>query len=194
MASDTDVDDVIDTGTGAGGSDNGDANEDGSDNQSQDKEWTPPTKEEWAKTQRALAKANTEAKTRREQLTELRGKSEGDAEKAAREQAEAAEKRYKPVAVRSAAKSAFLEAGLQTVTPERVAKLVRMLDLDSITVDDDGDVVGLDEQVASIKADYPELFTPAEKRLPRLSTGNRPGVDKSVKRTADLIAARALGG
>lgn len=191
MADDNTTDDTdqIDTGTVTG--------IDGeSDNQSQgkDQEWKPPSKDEWAKMQRALAKANTEAKTRRDQLTQLRTTSEDDAGKAAREQAEAAEKKFKPVAVRSAAKSAFLEAGLQNATADRVAKLVRMLSLDDIVIDDDGDVSGLDEQVAAIKADCPELFTPTEKRVPRINTSDRPGTNGKPKRSSDLIAAQVLGG
>lgn len=188
MIDDTETDDVdSSTTTGTDGA--------GSDNHGQtDDDWKPPSRDEWTKVQRALAKVTGEAKTRREQLAELRGKTEGDAEKAAREQTEAAEKRYKPIAIRAAAKAAFLEAGLQGTTPERVAKLVRMLDLDGITIDDTGEVSGLDEQVSMVKADYPELFTPIEKKVTRLNTGDRTGGKQQPKRTADLIAAQALGG
>jgi hypothetical protein len=53
-----------------------------------------------------------------------------------------------------------------------------MIDLDEVDVDDDGDVVGLDDQVDSIKEDYPELFRPAEqqrKRATKLDASNRQG-------------------
>jgi hypothetical protein len=143
--------------------------------------------------QRALAKANAEAKTHREAAKALQAKTEGDDGKAAREAADAAEKRFKPGAVRSAAKAAFLEAGLQGSTPDRVAKLVRMLDLDALDVDDDGDVTGLTEQVKAIKADYPELFTPTEKRPPRLNTGDRPPSNGKALTTGEKIAAQVLG-
>jgi hypothetical protein len=96
--------------------------------------------------------------------------------------------------VRSAARAAFIEAGLQGVTADRVAKLVRMLDLDALDVDDAGEVTGLAEQVASVKADYPELFKVAEKRPPRLNTGDRPSTNGQPKRSADLIAAQVFGG
>lgn len=156
-------------------------------------EWTPPTKDEWEKTQRALTKANAEAKDRREKLRELQAKSEDADGKAAREQAEAAEKRYKPIAVRAAAKAAFLESGLQGGSPDRVAKLVRMLDLDAIIVDEDGDVSGLDDQVSAIKKDYPELFTPADKRPPRITTGDKPGTNGRPRSASELQAAQVLG-
>ena len=155
--------------------------------------WTPPTKDEWDRAQAALIKASSEAKDRKEELRRLRAASEDDASKTAREQAEAAEKRFKPVAVRSAAKAAFLEAGLQGGTPERIARVVRMLDLDALDIDDDGDVTGLAEQVAAIKKDYPELFTPTDKRPPRLSTGDKPPTNGRTLTTGEKIAAQVLG-
>lgn len=174
------------------------ADENGSVEGVEPDEWTPPSREEWDRTRKALAAANQEAKDRRERLKELQAKTEDADGKAAREQAEAAERRYKPIAVRAAAKAAFLESGLQGVTPERVSKLTRLLDLDSIDVNDDGDVSGLDEQVAAIKADYPELFTAAvdksERKAPRVATGDKPATSGGPRRSSDLIAARVLGG
>lgn len=155
--------------------------------------WTPPTKDEHERMQRALAKANAEAKTHREAARALQAKSEDADGKAAREAADAAEKRFKPVAVRSAAKAAFLEAGLQGSTPERIARVIRMLDLDALDVDEDGDVTGLTEQVAAIRKDYPELFTPTEKRPPRLNTGDRPPSNGKALTTGEKIAAQVLG-
>jgi hypothetical protein len=156
-------------------------------------DWKPPTKDEVERMQRALAKANAEAKDWRTKHKALTDQHSTDADKAAREQAEAAERKYKPLAVRAAAKAAFLEAGLQGGTPERVAKLVRMLDLDSIAIDDDGDVRGLDEQVKAVKADYPELFTTPDKRPPRVSAGDKPPTNGRVLSTGEKIAAQVLG-
>lgn len=156
-------------------------------------DWTPPTKDEHEKMQRALAKANAEAKDWRTKHKALADQHSTDAEKTAQEQAEAAEKRFKPVAVRSAAKAAFLEAGLQGGTPERIARVVRMLDLDALDIDDDGDVTGLSEQVAAIKKDYPELFTPTDKRPPRLSTGDKPPTNGKTLTTGEKIAAQVRG-
>jgi hypothetical protein len=188
MAADTDTDDdTIDTGGDDTGADNGTDSASGTD-------WKPPSKDEWDRQQRALTKANAEAKTRREALQALQRKTEDETGKAAREQAEAAEKRYKPVAVRSAAKAAFLEAGLQGGTPERIAKLVRMLDLDAIDVDADGDVTGLDAQVAAVKAEIPELFTVQDKKPPKVTVGDKAGTTGKPKRSSDLLAARVLGG
>lgn len=156
-------------------------------------DWTPPSKDEYEKLQKALGKANAEAKTRREQFQAAQRQNEDDAGKAVREAQEAAEKRLKPVAVRAAAKAAFLEAGLQGGS-ERVTKMTRLLDLDAIEIDDDGEVTGLAEQVSTVKADYPELFTPEKQtRAPRVTASDRPGTNGRVLSTGEKIAAMALG-
>jgi hypothetical protein len=156
-------------------------------------DWTPPSREEVDKLHKALAKANAEAKQRREQLQAAQRQTEDDTGKAVREAQEAAEKRLKPVAVRAAAKAAFLEAGLQGGS-DRVTKMAKLLDLDALEIDDDGEVTGLAEQVAAVKEDYPELFT-AEKqtRAPRVSASDRPGTNGRTQSTGEKIAAMVLG-
>lgn len=163
---------------------------------SADTAWTPPTKAEFDKMQRDLAAANLESKNRREKLQELQRASEDADGKAARERAEAAEAKYKPVAVKAAAKAAFLEAGLAAVTPEKLARLTRMLDLDSIDITDDGDVKGLDDQVKALKAEFPEMFGGAagKPRAPRLDAGDRRPADTRKRSSAELIAEMALNG
>lgn len=151
-------------------------------------DWTPPSKEEDNKVKKALAKANAEAKKWREQAQALQRQSEDDAGKAVREAQEAAERKLKPIAVKAAAKAAFLEAGAK---PERVARLMALLKLDEITVDDDGEVTGVDEQVAELKADVPELFGTLDKqpRTPRVSASDRPPANGRPQTTGDKIAA-----
>jgi hypothetical protein len=39
-----------------------------------------------------------------------------------------------------------------------IPRLIRLMDLDEIDIDDEGDVSGLDEEIDRLKADYPELF------------------------------------
>ena len=181
---------MSDTDTGTGTTDQGTDQDTGT----QEVEWTAPTKDEWERTQKALAKANGEAKTRREELATLRKQGEDASTTASREAAEAAEKKFKPVAVRSAAKSALLEAGLQGATPERVAKLVRMLDIDALEIDDDGEVSGLTDQVAAVKKDYPELFTAQKQKPPHISGSDRtPSNGHRPMRSSDLLAAQVLG-
>lgn len=158
-------------------------------------DWKAPTKDEWERTQAALKKANDEAKTHRLKLRDAQKATEDADGKAAREAAEAAERRYKPVAVRSAARAAFLEAGLADARPERVSKLLRMLDLDSLDVADDGDVTGLADQVAGIKADYPELFAKTKTPAPRIDGSNRNAGNGQFtpKTTGEKIMAQVFG-
>lgn len=105
-----------------------------------------------------LKKANAEAAAHRKQADELKRKGETESEAAVRtareEAAAAAEKTWKPRFVRSAARSALVEAGL-IGKPDRLLKLI---DADAVEIDEDGEVTGLDAQVRDLKRDYPELF------------------------------------
>lgn len=165
------------------------------DNATGQDDWTPPSKEEVDKLHKALAKANQEAKQRREQLQALQRQSEGDSEKAVREAQEAAEKRLKPVAVRAAAKAALLEAGYQNPTSERLTRAIRQLDLDALEIDDDGEVSGLADQVKAFKDDYPELFGTQEQRqrTPRVAASDRPATNGKTETLGDLVAAQVFG-
>ena len=187
---------TIDTGAGGDG-DGGDEGDEGDDDGKGGKAYKAPTETEWRRTQAALTKANADAKRHRLKARELAKPADDDAKaEAARVEAE---KRYKPAAVRSAAKAAFLEAGLNDASPERVKKLLRMVDLDDVDVDGDGDVTGLDEQIESVKDDYPELFRPAEqprKRATKLDAANRQtgGTDRPSSTGEKIAAALFAGG
>ena len=187
------ADDDEGTTIDTGGGDNTDQTGGDSDTTGGD-DWTPPTRDEFEKMQRALAKANTEAKNWRTKHRQLETKGEDDTAKATREAAEATERKYKATAVRSAAKAAFLEAGLPSGSPDKLARVVRMLDLDELVVDDDGDVTGLDEQVAAIKKELPELFGTQDKRPPRLDTGNHHNTGRTKNLTSSQIQARQVLG
>lgn len=177
----------------------GDGDDEGDDGDDDGKggEFKAPTEAEWRRTQAALTKANADAKRHRLRARELSKPKEGD-DDAAKTATDAAEKRYKPVAIRSAAKAAFLEAGLNDASPDRVKKLLRMVDLDEVDVDADGDVTGLDEQIESVKDDYPELFKPAEqprKRATKLDAANRQNTgDGKLSSTGEKIAAALFAG
>lgn len=177
--------DQIDTGTGSADQDT-DAGQD---------TWTPPSKEDYEKLQKALAKANAEAKQRREALQAMQRQSEGDSEKAVREAQEAAERKLKPVAVRAAAKAALLEAGYQNPTSERLTRAIRQLDLDALEIDDEGEVSGLADQVKAYKDDYPELFGSQEQRqrTPRVAASDRPATNGKTETLGELVAAQVFG-
>ncbi|MFC5947067.1 phage scaffolding protein [Pseudonocardia lutea] len=149
-------------------------------------EWTPPTREEWEKVQRQLRRANNEAKKRR-----LR-----DKEKPA--ESEDAAARYKPLVIRAEAKAALVAAGLNDTSEGRVKKLLRMIDVEDIEIGDDGELDGLEDQIESIKEDWPELFKAQEaekprRRAPRVDASDRRPASSPKKSTAELIASRVHG-
>jgi Phage minor structural protein GP20 len=147
------------------------------DDDDDDDEYTPPSREEHERMKRALAKANNEAKKSRLKLKELlKASPEGkdgkpddknkelDRERIRSEVSEAEEARWKKRVVRQAAKAALLEAGLRGDP----TKLARLVDEDDVEVDDDGEISdGLEEQVDSIKEDYPDLFEDKNTPPPR---------------------------
>lgn len=143
-------------------------------------------------------------------LTAAQTQNSGDGDDAvakAREEAAAdAVKHFKPIAVRAAAKAAFLENHLQNPNDKRINRLVRNLDMDEIEVDpDDGSIIGLDEQIAALVEEFAEMFgeppaateeTPKPKPKPVRGDGsNRPAApatpDKN-KNTGAYLADRIL--
>lgn len=155
-------------------------------------EYKPPSKDEWARTQAALKKANEDAKRHRLRNKELEDKVRGDEtehEKALREAREEGEKRFREPMKRSGVRAALAEAGF--TAPDRLMKLI---DWDAISVDDEGDLLGVDAEVDRVKSDYPELL-PQEKPKPkpRPTGAPRPAAVEKPKSTAELHAARLLG-
>jgi hypothetical protein len=156
-----------------------------------DAEYKAPSKDEWARTQAALKKANDDAKRHRLRNKELEDKARGDEtehEKALREAREEGERRFREPMKKSGVRAALAEAGF--TAPERLMKLI---DWDAITVDDEGDLIGAEAEVDRVKADYPELL-PQEKPKPKVRPTGAPktaAVEKP-KSTAEQHAARIL--
>lgn len=215
----------------AGAADDADEDEtDDADTADDDAEWKPPTQEEWEaakaekeKMQAALDKAKDEAKTRREALQKARRDNRTATQKAqasgdkddqdaadATAQAEAtAMAKFKPVAVRSAAVAALLKAKFQNPTEARLTRMVRRLDMDDLDVDmESGEIDGLDEQIADLVDEFPELFTEAaaeddtkdrDRDRPGRRAGRIAGADKKntrpePKTTGEKHAQRLMGG
>ena len=169
-----------------------------------DEEYVPPSREEWERVRRTLAKRKQEKLDVQRQLNELRDKhreQETDSEKAVREAAEKAEARYKPIVVKKAARAALIQAGATAAvegdkekTEARLARLLKLIDVSDLSVEDDGEVLGLDEQVEGLRAEWPELFESREKKAKARPTGApRPAAAEKPKSTAEQHAARILG-
>ncbi|MFG3170577.1 phage scaffolding protein [Streptomyces sp. NPDC048200] len=151
-----------------------------------------PTASEWRRTKDALSKANADAKRNRERARELEEQTranETDHEKALREAREEGEKRFREPMKKSGVRAALAEAGFNA--PERLMKLI---DWDSITVDDDGALIGAEAEVDRVKGEYPELL-PQDKPKPKVRpTGApKPAAVEKPKSTAEQHAARILG-
>lgn len=155
-------------------------------------DYAPPSKDEWARTQAALRKANDDAKRHRLRNKELEEKARGDEtehEKALREAREEGEKRFREPMKKAGVRAALAEAGF--MAPDRLMKLI---DWDAVSVDDDGDLVGVETEVDRVKNEYPELL-PQEKPKPkaRPTGAPRPPAVEKPKSTAEIHAARILG-
>jgi hypothetical protein len=151
-----------------------------------------PTASEWRRTKEALSKANADAKRNRERARELEEQTranETDHEKALREAREEGEKRFREPMKKSGVRAALAEAGF--TVPDRLMKLI---DWDAITVDDDGALIGAEAEVDRVKSEYPELLPQDKpKPKPRPTGAPKPATQEKPKTTAELHAARILG-
>lgn len=118
---------------------------------------------------------------------------------AAKEAEERTAAKFQAKVVNQAARAALTGAGVQS---ENVSRLVRLLDLDEVQVDDDGEVseeLGL--QIEQLKSELPQLFTPAEppkparKRAPapKVTPAGRQMEEQRPQSTAERMAAQVLG-
>lgn len=151
-----------------------------------------PSAAEWRRTQEALKKTNLDSKRNRERARELEEQAranETEHEKALREAREEGEKRFREPMKKSGVRAALAEAGF--TAPDRLMKLI---DWDAITVDDDGELVGAEAEVDRVKTDYPELL-PQEKPKPKVRpTGApRPAAVEKPKNSWEQHAARITG-
>ena len=117
---------------------------------------------------------------------------------AAKEAEERTAAKFQAKVVNQAARAALTGAG----AGGNVARLVKLLDLDEIQVDDDGEVSEeLDAQIQQLKLELPQLFAPAEppkpvrKRAPapKVTPAGRQEEEQRPASSAERIAAMALG-
>ncbi|MEU1309500.1 phage scaffolding protein [Streptomyces cinnamoneus] len=148
--------------------------------------WVPPSRDEYESLLAAKKKADGEAAARRKYLrqhgidpktgekvqpdeSELPGTP--DRQEADQPQGISAAELHRQVEKASAAaelrgmrKTRALVTGVNSALAEagwngtRLNAVMKLLDLDEVDVDDDGEISGLSEQIADIKTDFPELF------------------------------------
>lgn len=157
-----------------------------------DDDYTAPSRSEWERTQAALRKANEDAKRHRLRNKELEDQgraNESDHEKALREAREEGEKRFREPMKRSGVKAALVEAGF--TGPDRLLKLV---DWDAVSVDDDGDLIGVESEMTRLTAEFPEFLQQDKPKPKARPTGApRPATEPPKKTSAQIHADKALG-
>lgn len=196
---DTKTDDDLDTDLDIGedGEDQDDTEEDDKGTAPVKADGTPYTQADIDALQETLRKSRRDVRAAKRGTSRTSGDDKTDPEQTKADAESAAEAKWKPTVVRTAARAAFAEAGL--VVPKgkaesTIKRVLRMLDMDDIEINEDGDVEGLDEQIEEIKADCPELFRVEERRrTTRLDASNRGGGGGRKQSSSDLIAAQLLG-
>lgn len=148
-------------------------------------DWTPPTREEYEATVAKLKTASGEAAARRKYLRahgidpktgnriesdepdeneptaakgqQPTGPSPAEVKRAVEKAAAEAELRglRKTKALVTGVNGALSEAGWNG---QRLNSLMKLIDLDEVDVDEDGEITGLSEQIDAIKGEWPEFF------------------------------------
>lgn len=128
---------------------------------------------------RKRQEAETKTKELTAKLEEIQRGNEGETEKAQREAAEKATAdtiaRYKPIIVRKEATAQLMEAGF---SGGNIKQFVDLVKLDEVEIDDDGTVTGIDDQVAVLKDDFPNLFGGGQEKPRPKSARAADGADK----------------
>lgn len=167
--------------------------------------YRPPSQAEWERTQAALKKANDEQRAaRKASLEKARKEGMDDAAKEARERAmEESNATWKPRVVRTEAKAELLAMGCKN--PDRLMKLI---DQDKVSIQEDGSLLGLEGQLNELKTEWPELFRTADEDSKRTkkeappakkvgaaagSTKKDEGEEKKTPGGAAEVARRLLG-
>lgn len=191
-----------------------DEDEDGADDDGTDKDEDPDAgksdedlRAELKEIRKHLASSNDKGKRNRLRVKQLQSqlsqratdgkgdKAEGDqpdVDAVRREVQDKANQTIKRVSVRAALSSAGL-------TKEQVGRMIALVDLGDLDVDEDGEVDGVDEAIEDLRNDFPQLFeAKAEKgaqggrRKVRSAVGGN-GVAK-VEKSIGQIQAEALRG
>jgi hypothetical protein len=121
-------------------------------------------KRELTRLKRQLRRANKEAQRLRQAGTAGDPKLKEEKEQAEQQTASLRSEvdSWRKRTLRAEARSAFAAAG--TLSKAQISRLVKMVDLSDVDIDEAGEVSGLEEQIEEIKADFPDLFNPARPR------------------------------
>lgn len=68
------------------------------------------------------------------------------------------------------------------------SKITKLIDLDSLDIDEDGNVTGLDEQIESVKTEFPELFE-TKRSAPKVDAADKPAIKRQQSSAQKLLGA-----
>lgn len=199
-------------------------------------DWTPPSREEYEQLLAAKKKADGEAAARRKYLrqhgidpktgekiqadepqpAEPQGDDRQPTGVSAVEMQRAVEKAAAEAELRGRRQTRALVTGVNAALAEagwngqRLNSLMKLIDLDEVDIESDGEITGLSEQIDAIKAEWPEFFkrargmanpsngaggsgqngvTPA-----KVEAADKPAPRPEPRSWADILAARAVRG
>lgn len=135
-----------------------------------------------------LAKNRAEAKAAKAELARVKKELEAKTEASDGTTDKPADDRYKNLFINTAAKSALMDAGLSTGTD----RFLKMIDLDAVSVDEDGNVEGLEEQVTALSEEFKDLIAPAKpvRKIAKTDAASRRETVVAPKSSAEQLAAR----
>lgn len=148
--------------------------------------------DEVAELRRRLAKTRSESARRRKRIAALEAeatasKDTSEEAKNAREAEQrgftTAESKYKPQLISLAGRNALLSAG---VPAEKVKRALRLIDMDDVEIDEDGDVVGIEDAIDELKDEWPELFA--------AKAGSDEGGEKRARSSAPKVKSSDVNG
>lgn len=84
-------------------------------------------------------------------------------------------------ALRAEAKAKLTEQGVKDVD-----RFVKRLDFNSVGLDEEGNLTGLDEQIDTFKNDFPEVFDPKQRVAGRIDAGERAPANAGPKSTTEM--------
>ena len=200
-------------GSGGDDDDEDDDDEDDEDDDDEDDDLAELSEDELRaelkKTRQSLSAASGSSKAKRDKIKRLnreleearkpkpKAKTDDDDEKldadaikaAAKAEARAeSDTRIKKTTVRAELKAAGIPA-------DQATRLIGLVDLESLDVDDDGEVEGLDEAIADLKEAWPQIFNvkPIKRQRQSVAGTKSDEAPKGKLTPSQIQAARATG-
>lgn len=155
-------------------------------------ETTEPTEEELPENIKTILNKNRAAMRAAEARAVAAEKALASKETPEGEEAPPVDDKFKKLFVNTAAKSALAEAGLTTGTD----RFLKLIDFDNVEVDEDGNISGLDDQIAELKDEFKELLAPKEAPKKPVVKGDGAGrreTPVTPKSSAELLAEALRG-